>query len=78
MKPRCTHEAPLATPEATGCAESKSHRYTARGERVDPGGGLYWIPASEFHTAVETARREPATLNRYRFEPLDSCPKRRA
>lgn len=47
-----------------------SHRYTARGERVDPAGGVYWIPARDFAHVVETARRDPAVLNRYPVKRL--------
>ena len=53
-----------------GDAVPKSFNYTARGERVEPRGGVYWIPASEFRGAVEAARSEPRVLNAYDFVPL--------
>jgi hypothetical protein len=37
----------------------RSFRCTARGERVDPRGGTYWIPEPEFAGAAEAARAHP-------------------
>jgi hypothetical protein len=51
-----------------GCV-SQSHNYDTRGRRVNPSGGAYWIPVSDFPRVVEAARRDPNTLNCFRFEP---------
>jgi hypothetical protein len=52
-----------------GCVP-QSHNYDARGRRVNPSGGIYWIPAHDFRRAMETSRRDPRTLNCLRFEPV--------
>jgi hypothetical protein len=31
---------------------------------------VYWIPAQDFARVVETARRDPAVLNRYPFKSI--------
>jgi hypothetical protein len=49
-----------------------TYRYTARGERIDPRGGIYWIPEHDFAAVVARAKRCPAILNDYAFEPLPS------
>ena len=68
MAPRKT-ETSLA-PSCAGDATPKSFNYTASGERVEPRGGVYWIPASEFTCTVEAARRDPTILNRATFVPF--------
>ena len=55
---------------ATPCAQPKSHRYNARGERVDPRGGYYLIPANEFAKVLEQARVDKRVLNRFEFVPM--------
>ena len=65
-KTACTTSAPTCT----DAARPQSFRYTARGERVDPGGATYWISAREFAAVVDAARANPCVLNRYAFVPL--------
>lgn len=67
MAPSKTESAPASS--CAGEATPKSFNYTARGERVEPRGGIYWIPASEFACAIEASRATPAVLNRYAFVP---------
>ena len=65
------------TSECTPATPQLSHNYsTATGERVGGKcGGVYWIPASQFSSAIERARSDPRVLNNYRFESF--CKPRR-
>jgi hypothetical protein len=54
----------------TTTVRQQSFRYNAKGERVDPRGGHYWIPADEFDCVVRTAQYDRRVLNNYPFEPL--------
>lgn len=46
----------------------KAYRYDARGRRVDPRGGVYWIPADRFDEIVARAKHCPQILNDFDFE----------
>ena len=73
VRPTDTDGRPSGGGLAAPCDEAlaqKSFRYTARGERVDPGGGVYWVSARELAGVVEAARANPARLNRFAFVPL--------
>jgi hypothetical protein len=63
MTTRCTCP-PLPAP-----GEKKTFRYSDTCQRLDPGGGTYWIPQDEFACVVARKQTNPAILNRYRFVP---------
>lgn len=63
-----TNAAPA--PSCASEAPARSFNYTSTGERVEAGAGVYWIPERQFASAVEAARRNPASLNRFRYVPL--------
>jgi hypothetical protein len=45
----------------------RSHRYNARGERLDPKGGYYLIPAERFAEVVARSQYNKAVLNEFEF-----------
>jgi hypothetical protein len=49
--------------------EKKSFRYSDTGQRLDPGGGTYFIPEDELACAVARMQTNRGILNRYRFVP---------
>ncbi len=58
------------------CRREKAYRYNERGERVDPRGGIVWIPADRFDEVVRRAKHCPQILNDFDFQPLhcsDRC-----
>jgi hypothetical protein len=67
-----------SAPPSCGCAAStgaaviqRSHNYdNVTGRRLNPAGGHYMIPPSEFAAVVARASFDPRVLNCYQFVPL--------
>jgi len=56
---------------ANAAPSTRSHNYdTLTGQRVNPVGGYYMIPADQYGAVLARMRVDPRILNCYRFVPL--------
>jgi hypothetical protein len=60
----------MSAPHRGESAADRSANYSASGERMNPGAGLYWIPEREFRAVAARAEHQPTVLNRYPWTPI--------